>query len=66
MGGSSGGIIVQNAAKATLSNPIVHGSLPEKWLPIIDSIMKKDLPSWTAKDKKDMAACFTWALTNLT
>jgi hypothetical protein len=65
MSGGGGGVIIIDATKATLSNPLVHGNLPEAWPPIIDPILAKDSASWTAKDKKQAAACYTWALTNL-
>ena len=65
MSGGGGGIIIIDSVKKALSDPQVHGSLPEKWPPIIDPILKKDTPSWTKKDKETLAACYTWALCNL-
>jgi hypothetical protein len=65
MGGSDGGIIVQRAVHDTLTDPLVHGNLPPKWPAIVDPILARDPSTWTAKEKKDLAACFTWALTNL-
>jgi hypothetical protein len=65
MGGSAGGIIVQHA-KTALSDPLVHGSLKERTRAVIDPILAKEPSAWSPRDKQDLAAAFTWALTNLT
>jgi hypothetical protein len=65
MGGNSGGIIVQHAVKATLTDVTVHGQLPPKTQAMVDPILAKDQATWSARDKKDLAAAFTWALCTL-
>jgi hypothetical protein len=65
MGGSGGVIIVHTAAVQALTDPTVHGGLPINTQLLIDPILGKDLSTWTHRDKKDVAAAFTWALCNL-
>jgi hypothetical protein len=65
MGGGDGGVIVQDSVKATLTHPLVHGNLPTKWPEIIDPILAKDSSTWTAKEKRDLSAAYSWALQNL-
>lgn len=60
-----GGHIILDATQQTLTNPLVHGALPDKWPAIIDPILARDPSTWSMKDKKDLAACYTWALCNL-
>jgi hypothetical protein len=65
MSGGGGGIIIIDVTKQTLSNPIVHGSLPAKSQTLIDPILAKDPSLWTAAEKKHLGTVFSWALQNL-
>ena len=65
MGGGDGTVIVSKAVHDTLTNPIVHGQLPVKWPGIVDPILARDPGTWSAKDKRELSACFSWALQNL-
>jgi hypothetical protein len=62
---SGGGNIIINHAKTALENPLVHGHLPEPMVKNLDPILARDGSTWTARDKKDVAAAFTWALTQI-
>jgi hypothetical protein len=62
---SGGGTVIVNHAKQALSDPLVHGQLPPKTQTMIDPILAKDVSLWTARDKKDIAAAFTWGLCNI-
>jgi len=65
MGGSSGGIIVQHSAIATLTNPVVHGGLPSHMCGWLDPVLAKDPATWTDCDKICVAHAYSWALCNL-
>lgn len=63
--GGSGGVIIVNHAKQALSDPLVHGQLPIRTRAMIDPILAKDVSLWTLRDKKDIAAAFTWGMCNI-
>jgi len=65
MGGSSGGIIVQHDAVQTLTNPVVHGSLPSRMCFWLDPILAKDTAQWSDVEKMCVAHAYSWALCNL-
>ena len=65
MGGGDGGVIVRQHVKEVLTHPLVHGSLPAKWPPIIDPILARESSTWSAKEKVSLSAAFSWALQNL-
>jgi hypothetical protein len=63
MGGGDGHVIVDDAVKATLGNPVVSGSLPTNMQGPVADILAKD--SWTAQDRHTLGKAFSWALCNL-
>jgi hypothetical protein len=65
MGGAGGSIIVSDAVHATLTNPVVHGQLPEKTQQMVDPILAKDQSTWSTREKKDLGIALSWALQNL-
>jgi hypothetical protein len=65
MSGGSGGIIIIKSTVTTLSDPIVHGSLPQSMQDWIDPILAKHPAGWTDHDKVVVGHVFSWALCNL-
>lgn len=66
MGGSSGGIIVRQAAMFSLADPQVHGQLPLTIRSALEPVLKKTPGTWTADDCHVAADAMHWALCNLT
>lgn len=65
MGGNSGGIIVQDSVKETLTNPVVHGDIPAHMSAKTDPILARESSTWTTDDKAALAHVFSWALVNM-
>jgi hypothetical protein len=65
MSGGSGGPIIIHGGHAALSNPIVHGQLPDEIKAMIDPILAKQGSDWTYCDKVCIGYAFTWALCHL-
>jgi hypothetical protein len=65
LGGNSGGIIVREAVKAGLSDPMVSGQLPEKMKAVIDTVFAKAAGEWSPSDCKAVAKAADWALCHL-
>ena len=60
-GGGGGIIIIRNAMKQALSNPLVHGMLPEADAALIDPILTKDVNDWTHQEYEQVRKTFAWA-----
>jgi hypothetical protein len=65
MSGGGGHVILDNT-RTTLTNPLVSGALPPATQALIAPILAADPSTWTARNKKDLAAAYTWALMNCT
>lgn len=65
MGGSSGGIIVRNAAVQTLTDPQVHGQLPATMVSGLDAVLAIDPSIWSTMEREIVGRAFHWALCNL-
>jgi hypothetical protein len=61
----AGSIIVSDAVYAILIDPVVYDQLPLPTRAMIDPILKKDKPSWTTRDKKDLGIALAWSLQNI-
>ncbi len=59
-GGGGGIIIIRNAMKQALSNPLVHGTLPESDANLIDPILAKDVNDWTHIEHEQVRKTFAW------
>lgn len=64
-GGGGGGVIIHPHAKAALTNPLVHGLLPDEKKALVDAIIDKDFGDLTHADKIILGHVFAWALVNL-
>lgn len=64
MGGGGGGVIVRGNARATLSDPVVHGQLPAWMQSLVDAIFAKDDSDWTEGDCAHVGHAYSWALCN--
>lgn len=62
--GGGGHIIIRNAIKQALSDPLVHGMLSDKHKAIIDPILAKDTSAWTVEDDVHAQRIFHWAELN--
>lgn len=59
---SGGGhIIIRNSIKQALSDPLVHGSLPDQLKAEVDPILAKDTNAWSDSDDCVAFAAFHWA-----
>lgn len=59
--GGGGTIIIRSAVKTTLSDPMVHGSLPN-WAQVrIDPVLQKDVGDWSDEEHQLALWCFNWA-----
>jgi len=54
-------IIIRNAIKQALSDPLVHGSLSASDQAAIDPILAKDVNDWTQTEHDKAVKIFTWA-----
>lgn len=62
---SGGGhIIIRNAIKTALSDPVVHGLLSDRQKAIIDPILAEDVNNWTPHDDEEARKIFDWAARN--
>jgi hypothetical protein len=61
MGGGDGTVIVRDAMKQALTNPIVHGALPQSHQDSIDPFINTDSGTWTADQQKHAFKAFEWA-----
>lgn len=61
MGGSGGSVIV-HSLRITLSDPLVHGQLPESIKTDLDPVLAKN--TWTHLDKLIVSHAISWALLN--
>ena len=59
---SSGGIIImRKAIQQALTDPLVHGQLPDKMKVTIDPVLAKDVNDWTTADHHAAVHVFDWA-----
>jgi hypothetical protein len=61
-GGGGGIIIIRNAIKQALSDPLVHGNLPPGIQTDIASALAKDTSAWSIDDDKATQHAFSWAM----
>ena len=56
----SGGIIIimRNAVKTALSDPLVHGTLSDKQKSAVDTILADDVNNWSSHDDETMRKAF--------
>lgn len=62
--GGGGTIIIRNAIKQVLTDPLVHGSLPDKMKTTIDPVLAKDVNDWTTPEHHAALNVFDWAATH--
>jgi hypothetical protein len=62
--GGGGHIIIRNAIKQALSDPLIHGILSDKHKAIIDPILAEDINNWTPKDDAEALKVFEWCARN--
>jgi hypothetical protein len=62
--GGGGTIIVRNAIKNTLTQPVVHGSLPSHLLTEVDPVLAKDVNDWAPTEHAIAVRVFHWAATH--
>jgi hypothetical protein len=62
--GGGGTIIIRNAMKSTLSDPLIHGLLPDCEKAVVDPILAKDVNDWTAEEQHLAAKAFFWVCVN--
>lgn len=55
-----GVIIIRNAMKTALTNPVVHGMLPKHIRDQIDTFVNSDVSMWTTEEHDIAAHAFTW------
>ena len=60
-GGGGGVIIIRNAMKMALSDPLVHGALPDHLKSTVDPILAKDVNDWSMVDHRSAVHVFDWA-----
>lgn len=65
MSGGGGGIVIIKSTVNTLTDPLVHGSLPQRLQDLVDPILAKPTDQWDADDKFMAGHVYAWALTNL-
>lgn len=65
MSGGGGGIIIIHNSQITLTDPQVHGALPQGLQDLVDPILAKPEDQWDAHDKIVVAHVYSWALCNL-
>lgn len=59
---SGGGhIIIRQALKMALSDPLVHGALPMADQAAIDPILAKDVNDWSHREQRTCMQSFCWA-----
>ena len=62
---SGGGhVIIKNAIKQALSDPLVHGMLSDSDRAVVDPILAKDVNDWTDEEFNSAGKTFEWARQN--
>lgn len=56
-----GHIIIRRSIKRTLSDPLVHGSLPAPMLQLVDPVLAKDVNDWSDVEDITVLMAFSWA-----
>jgi len=64
MGGGDGTIIVRDAMKSVLTNPVVHGKIPKETTRVIDPVLEKDVGEWSVYEHRAIVDAFTWVATH--
>jgi hypothetical protein len=63
---SGGGhIIIRTVIKTGLSDPLVHGALPNGIQTDIANALATDPSAWSADDDKSAKHAFTWAMKHI-
>lgn len=62
--GGGGHVIIRNAMKVALQDPLVHGLIPTDEVALVDSILAKDVNDWTAQETHKVAKVFHWVATH--
>jgi len=63
-GGGGGVIIIRTAIKTALSDPLVHGGLPDYIQKSVDPVLAKDVNDWDHAEHRAAAHAFDWAAMN--
>jgi hypothetical protein len=58
-------IIIRNGIKQVLSDPLVHGQLPQGIQSDIANALATDTSAWLPEDDKATKHAFTWAMKNV-
>lgn len=61
MGGNSGGIIIRRAIQTALTDPVVHGSLPQSHKAAIDPFINDECGTWSTANYHKAHDAFNWA-----
>lgn len=64
MSGGGGGHIIINSVRKALSDPLVHGQLPQPMAVVVDAVLEKENDDWDQHDKQVIAECVEWCLLN--
>lgn len=59
--GGGGTIIIRQAIKQALTDPVVHGMLPASDIAVVDPILAKDVNDWTHQEQRAAMKTFAWA-----
>jgi len=62
--GGGGTIIIRNAMKTALQNPLVHGLIPTNEVDAVDAILAKDVNDWSEKETHKVSKTFHWIASN--
>jgi hypothetical protein len=62
--GGGGTIIIRDALKTTLTNPVVSGSLPPDEAASIAPFIETDVNTWTTEQQHLAAKAFFWVAVN--
>lgn len=63
-GGGGGTIIIRSVMKKALSDPLIHGDLPQKISKVIDPVLSKDEGAWTFAEHHAVIEAFNWVALN--
>lgn len=61
---SGGTIIIHAKVREVLTNPLVHGQLPQAMAVVVDTVLDKEDGDWDHHDKQVVAEAVEWALLN--
>lgn len=61
MSGGGGGIIIRNAIRTALTDPIVYGSLPANHKAAIDPFIHDEAGTWSPANFHKAHEAFNWA-----